>query len=151
MTGPNPFRSEMEQILIDHPRTRYAKVLLGMRRGLTDLEMSEEAHATGEPCRPDNITAVRRTVRLTLDDELVSAPSDAEGQAGLYREFLNYRRSPELHQHIMTRLTQLQQIGPNVRLTPLGDVRLGANDASRPEKPETICPDCFLVHAGECP
>lgn len=150
MADLNSFRAEIEQILTEHPRTRYAKVMLGMSRGLTDAEMAQEADAAGQPCRADNIAGVRKIVRLTLDDELVQAPSDAEGQAGMYRELLNYRRSPELHQHVITRLTQLQAVGPNVRLTPLGDVRLGANDATAREKPEQKCPDCNLVHAGEC-
>jgi hypothetical protein len=147
----NPFRAEIEQILLDHPRTRYAKVLSGVKRGLSDAEMSLEADAAGEPCRADSIAGARKTVRLTLDDELVSAPSDADGQAALYRELLNYSLSQELRQHIFTRLTQLQQMDPNVKMTPLGNVRLGSNDSPRPEKPEQTCPDCFLVHAGECP
>ena len=151
MTDSNPFRAEIEQILADHPRTRFAKVLLGIKRGLTDVEMAQEAHAAGESIRADSIAAVRRIVGLTLSDELVTAPSEAEEQANLYRELLNYPRSPELRQHVTTRLTQLRALGPNVRLTPLGDVRLGANDASRPEKPEQPCPNCFLVHNGECP
>ena len=151
MSGQNPFRSEIEQILLDHQRTRYAKVLSGMTRGLSDAEMSQEADAAGEPCRADSIAAVRKTVRLTLDDEFVAAPSDAEGQAGLYRELLNYSPTPGLRQHIFTRLTQLQQMDPKVKTTPLGNVHLGANDAPRPEKPEKVCPDCFQIHAGECP
>ncbi|KAA1244084.1 hypothetical protein F0Q45_25155 [Mycobacterium simiae] len=141
----------MEQILVSHQRTRYAKVLSGMKRGLTDSEMAQEADAAGEPCRADSIAYVRRLVRLTLDDELVPAPSDSEAQAAIYREVLNYRPSPELHQHIMTRLIQLRQIDPSVKLTPLGDVHLGANAAPRSEKPEQTCPHCFLVHNGECP
>ncbi len=43
-TGECPhdsIRAEIQQILIDHPRTRYAKVLLGMLRGLTDAEMAK--------------------------------------------------------------------------------------------------------------
>ena len=94
--------------------------------------------------------AVRRIVRLTLNDELVTAPSEAEEQANLYRELLNYPHSPELRQHVTTRLTQLRALGPNVRLTPLGDVRLGANDAPRSEKPEIRCDKCFMIHNGEC-
>jgi hypothetical protein len=150
VTDSNPFRAEIEQILADHPRTRFAKVLLGMKRGLTDVEMAQEADAAGESIRADSIAAVRRIVSLTLSDELVTAPSEAEEQANLYRELLHYRRSPELRQHVTTRLTQLRALGPNVRLTPLGDVRLGAKDASRREKPEQPCPNCFLVHNGEC-
>ena len=49
----------------------------------------------------------------------------------------------ELQQHVTTRLTQLRALGPNVRLTPLGDVRLGANDAPRSEKPEIRCDKCL--------
>lgn len=66
---------------------------------------------------------MKRIVRLTLDDELVTAPSEAEEQANLYRELLNYPRSPGLQQHVTTRLTQLRALGTNVRFTPLGDVR----------------------------
>jgi len=108
-TGECPHDSihaEIQQILIDHPRTRYAKVLLGMLRGLTDAEMAKEAAEAGEPISADSIAMVRRLVRLSLDDKLVPAPSDAEGQAGLYRELLNYRRSPELTQHIKTKLAK---------------------------------------------
>jgi len=146
----NPFRAEIEQILLAHQRTRHAKVLDGMKRGLTDAEMSQEAEAAGEPCSADSIAAERRIVRLTLDDQLISAPSDAEWQAGVYRELLNYECSPGLRQHIITQLKKLQQIGPNVSLTPKADVRLGAHDASRPEKPVQICSDCQQDHAGEC-
>ncbi|WP_234935293.1 hypothetical protein [Mycolicibacterium austroafricanum] len=96
-TGECPrdsIRAEIQQILIDHPRTRYAKVLLGMLRGLTDAEMAKEAAEAGEPISADSIAMVRRLVRLSLDDKLVPAPSDAEGQAGLYRELLNYEDVP---------------------------------------------------------
>ena len=151
MTDPNPFRAEIEQILADHPRTRFAKVLLGMKRGLTDAEMAEEAHAAGESIRADSIAAVRRIVSLTLSDQLVAAPSEAEEQSNIYRELLNYPRSPGLRQHITTRLTQLQAIGPNVRRTPLGEVRLGANDAAQRVRPVQLCPNCNIEHNGECP
>jgi hypothetical protein len=144
-------RAEIVQILIDHPRTRYAKVLLGIQRGFTDAEMAEEAIQVGEPINAESIAHVRKLVRLSLDDELVSAPSDAAGQAGLYRELLNYRRSPELTQHINTKLAKLRELDPKIPLTPLGHVHLGANDPLKPEKPERVCPDCFMVHAGECP
>ncbi|WP_374158956.1 hypothetical protein ACEWX3_06175 [Mycobacterium sp. G7A2] len=43
----DPIRAEIEQILIDHPRTRYAKVLRGMKRGLTNADMAEEATNAG--------------------------------------------------------------------------------------------------------
>ena len=39
MTDSNPFRAEIELILAEHQRTRFAKVLLGMNRGLTDAEI----------------------------------------------------------------------------------------------------------------
>jgi hypothetical protein len=150
MGDPNPYPMEIEQILLAHPRTRCAKVLSGMQRNLTDAEMVAEAVAAGEPVNLDRIAEVRRIVRLTLDDERATR-SEAEMQAGLDRELLNYPRSPELSQRITTRLTQLQQLDPGVKLSPLGDVRLGANDPPRSERPQQGCPDCFLIHNAECP
>ena len=90
-------------------------------------------------------------MRLSLYDELVPAPSDVASQAGFYRELLNYRRTPELTQHINTKLAKLRNLDPKILLTPLGHVQLGANDPARLEKQEVVCPDCFTVHAGECP
>jgi hypothetical protein len=150
MDDPNPLRMEIEEILLAHPRTRYAKVLDGIQRGLTDAEMVAEAAAAGEPVNLDRIAEVRRIVQQTLDDERATR-SEAEMQAGLYRQLLNYPRSQELSQRIAARLTQLQQLDPRVKRTPLRDVRVGANDPSRSEKPQQVCPGCFLVHNGECP
>lgn len=149
MSEQNPLRDEIEQILLKHPRTRYAKVLIGMKHNLTDVEIAADAAAAGEPVKVDRITEVRRNVQLTLDDKLAT-PSEADMQAGLYRELLNYPRSPELDQRIKTRLTQLQQFDPSIKTTALGNVHLGANDAPRPEKPEPRCDKCFMVHNGEC-
>lgn len=150
MSDPNPIRMEIEQILLSHPRTRFAKVLRGMKDGLDDHTMSQKAHAEGQPIRADSIAAVRRIVSLTLNDELVTAPSEAEEQSNVYRELLNYPRSPELQQHIVTRLTQLRAIGPNVRMTPLGESRLGANDQPRAARQQPKCANCNMEHAGEC-
>ncbi len=150
--GPsNPIRAEIEQILITNPRTRYAKVLIGVRNGLTDAEMAEESIKAGEPINAESIANVRKLVRLSLNDELVRAPSDAASQAGLYRELLNYWRSPELKQHIATKLAKLRELDPKIPLTPLGPVHLGANGPARPDKPENVCSECFMLHAGECP
>ncbi|WP_232008119.1 hypothetical protein [Mycobacterium gordonae] len=145
-----PFAAEIERILLAHQRTRYAKVLSGMKRGLTDAEMSKEAGAAGEPCRAESIAYIRRLVGLVLDDELVPAPSDAVNQAAIYRELLNYRLTPELLQHIMTRLNQLRQLDPAVKHTPLGSVHLGAGDAPQSRDSQQACPHCFLTHSGEC-
>lgn len=148
---PGSIRAEIEQILTDHPRTRYAKVLLGMRRGLTDAEMAIEAAEASEPINAESIAHVRKMVRLSLNDELVPARSDVADQAGLYRELLNYQRSPELTQHIKTKLAKLRELDPTVLLTPLGHVHLGAGDSSKQQESKKPCSDCYLVHAGECP
>jgi hypothetical protein len=145
-----PFRAEIEDILANQSSTRFAKVLVGMTRGLTDAEMAQEAHAAGEPIRADSIAIVRRILRLTLSDELVTAPSEAEEQANVLRELLNHRCSPSLRQHITTRLAELWAVGPNVRFTPLGAGRLGANDSSRRAKLAQPCPKCNEIHSGEC-
>ena len=136
MSDENPFRDKIEQILLKHPRTRYAKVLIGMKQNLTDAEIAAAAAAAREPVKVDRITTeVRRNVQLTLDDKLAT-PSEADMQAG--------------GQHVNLRLTQLQQLDPTIKPTPLGNVRLGANDAARQEKPEPRCDKCFMVHNGEC-
>ena len=62
MSFQNPFRAEIEQILLDHPRTRYAKVLSGMKQKLTDAEMVAAAAAAGEPVNQGRIAEVRRIV-----------------------------------------------------------------------------------------
>jgi hypothetical protein len=145
-----PFRAEIEEILVNHSSTRFAKVLKGMNRGLTDAEMAKEALAAGEPIRADSNAAVARIVRLTLSDQLVTAPSEAEEQANVFRELVNHRCSPGLLQHVTTRLTQLQAVGPNVKMTPLGAGHLGANGASQREKLGPLCPECNQFHSGEC-
>lgn len=113
--------------------------------------MSAEADRDGIPCSAESIGMVRRTLTLTLADQLHPAPSDAENQSYLYREVLNYKHSPKLHKLIMTRLSQLQAIDPDVKLTPLGHVNLGGGQSRSSETLPAQCPDCWLHHAGECP
>lgn len=152
MAMSNELRSEIETIMTEHQRTRFAKVLVGMANGLSDEEMSAQAHAAREPIRADGVAAVRRIVDLCLDGRLVTARSDAENQSNFYREMLNYRRSPELDQYIMTCLAKLHAIDPNVKFTRLGDVWLGGgggtDGSDKPEAP--LCPECGLHHAGKC-
>lgn len=151
MADQNQFREEIAGVLRRYPRTRYAKVLLGMDRGLTDMEMADEATRSGEPVDAKRIAFVRETVRMTLADELATGKARADYQAGLYRELLNYSISPELRQHSATCLTKLQQINPIISSEPLGYVQLGANDRRRSEKPQPLCAECNLIHTGDCP
>lgn len=144
-------RAEIEQILIEHPRTRAAKVLIGMRNGLSDADMAAASIKEGQPINAENVAAVRRLLLISLDDRIVPAPSDAAAQAAIYRELLNYRTSPELMQHIRTKLAKLRAIDPTIPDTPLGRVELGGPGGIPPAKPEEVCQHCFLVHAGECP
>lgn len=53
----------------------------------------EQCGPDGEAIQSGSIKAVRRIVRLSLNDELVTAPSEAEKQANFYREVLNFSRS----------------------------------------------------------
>jgi hypothetical protein len=147
----NPFRGEIQEVLRSNARTRYAKVLLGMERGLTDEQMAEEADRAGEPAQPATIRRAREAVRMTLDDELAADKDRAGSQGGLYRELLNYSLSPGLRQHVVTRIAQLQKINPRISAEPLNDVRLGANNRTGQRQVETTCEECFMVHAGECP
>jgi hypothetical protein len=112
--------------------------------------MAEEAVGAGEGVDANRIAWVRETVRMTLDDELATGTARAQNQAGLYRELVNYPMSPELRQHVTTRLTQLQQVDPSISSEPLGNVRLGGVDRRGLDKPEPRCEKCFMVHAGDC-
>jgi hypothetical protein len=150
MTTPE-IRAEIEQILIDHARTRAAKVLIGMCNELTDADMAAASIEEGQPINAESVAAVRRLVRMTLDDQIVPAPSDAAAQAAIYRELLNYRRSDELTQHIRTKLAKLRAIDPTIPDTPLGHIVLGGPGGTPQGKPEEVCQQCFLVHSGECP
>ena len=118
----NPFRGEIQEVLRSNARTRYAKVLLGMERGLTDEQMAEEADRAGEPAQPATIRRAREAVRMTLDDELAADKDRAGSQGGLYRELLNYSLSLGLRQHVVTRIAQLQKINPQISAEPLNDV-----------------------------
>lgn len=102
-----------------------------MRKGLTDAEMAEEALQAGRPIKEPSIADIRRILRHTLNDTLVPAPSDAQNQAAIYQELLNYSTSPELAEHIMTRLNQLRQLDPAVKLTPLGARHRGSAAPTR--------------------
>ena len=151
MFATTPPMAEFEAILLANVgRTRFSLVLEGMHRELTNEEMSAEADRDGIPCSAESIAMVRRTLLLTLSDQLHPAPSDAENQSYLYREVLNYDHSPELHQLVMTRLSQLKAIDENVKLTPLGNVNLGGGRHRRPDKLPPLCNRCGTHHPGEC-
>jgi hypothetical protein len=113
--------------------------------------MRQEAENAGEGVSLARITYVRQTVAMTLEGELSNDTKErANSQAALYRELLNYQRSDNLHQHVITRLKQLQQLDPTISLEPLGDISLGANAKPAAAKSETQCEKCFEVHRGEC-
>src|SRR5690242_10190205 len=120
-----------------------------MHRGVSDEEMSAEADRDGFPCSADSTPWSDATLLLTLSDQLHPAPSDAESQSCLYREVLNYDHSPELHKLVMTGLSPLKAIDPNVKLSPLGNVNLGGHDRRADKLPE-LCTECWTHHAGEC-
>jgi len=114
-------RQEIERVLVNNPRTRYAKVLIGMRRGRSDATMAKEFFAEeGKRISSESVGEVRRLVALTLEGKLVSARSDAAAQARIYRELLNHQPiSPELDEHISAKLAELRKLDPDIPSTPL--------------------------------
>ncbi len=104
----------------------------------------------GQPIGADSIAAVRRIVRLTFDDKLVTAQSEAGELGNCFRELKNHRCSAGLLQHIDTRLAQLQGIGPNAMKTSVGAGHVGSNTASQQQRLGPLCPQCFQFHNGEC-
>jgi hypothetical protein len=55
VTYTNQFQAEIVCILTQNPRTRFAKVLLGMQLGLSDTQMAKRACAERESIRADSI------------------------------------------------------------------------------------------------
>jgi hypothetical protein len=71
MSDQNPFRDEIEQILLKHPRTRYAKVLIGMKQNLTDAEIAAAAAAAG---REDELKASGQLEQLAASFARLDPP-----------------------------------------------------------------------------
>jgi hypothetical protein len=97
--------SSFEQILRKNTRSHFAKRFVGMQKGLTNVEMAEEAVRAGEGVRVERIAYVRETVRMSLDGQLADRTARAQSQDTLYRELLNYPMTPELRQQVTTRLS----------------------------------------------
>jgi hypothetical protein len=141
----NPHRDEIEQMLRAHQRSHFAQTFFMVEAGLSDEQIAVERNvSTARSVR------VRKAVEMVLDDQLVASKSWASIVAAIYRELLNYSTSEELRQHARTRIAQLQQIDPTIPSGTLGNLTLGANTRPKPEKPQEACPQCRLVHPGEC-
>jgi hypothetical protein len=142
---PPTHRAEIEQILRTHRRSHFAQNFVLMERGLRVDDIAREMCVSR-----DRAADVSKAVRMTLTGEPVTMKKWASLQAAIYRELLNCQMSPELHQHVKTRLAELQQIDSTIKSEPLGHINLGANDRQKPEKPRDPCPSCFQIHSGEC-
>jgi hypothetical protein len=67
--------------------------------------------------------------------------------SGLYRELLNDAMSPGFRQQVVTRITQLHKISPEISAEQLNAICLGANNRPAQRQTEMACEQCLLVFA----
>ncbi len=141
----NPYRAEIEKMLLTHTRSHFAQTFVHMAAGLSDEQIA--AHMNVSPQRS---TQVRKAVQKVLVDEPITAKTWAGMVAAVYRELLNYSMSDGLRQHVNTRIAHYQKIDPSISSAALGNLVLGSQIRPKPEKPQAVCPDCKLMHVGDC-
>jgi hypothetical protein len=110
--------------------------------------------AASQHTSPANVRVSVRSVQYLLDGTLPTTPSMALTNSYVYRELLNFNPSPALRTYAKTCLRELAARNPSVRVDePLGPVTLydSGTLARRvtSTRHETVCPTCYLIHAGE--
>lgn len=141
-------RAEVEQILrTSSPGLTHGEVFRYAEQGLDDAEISAR-HGTGV----SNIRNFRRSLTHLFEGTLPETKSAARTNSLVYKELLNHALSPGLLTYVQQRLRALMAINPEITMEPLR-TRSHQYRISRPapkKKQQPPCPDCHLVHAGEC-
>lgn len=104
----------------------------------------------------DQVAACRRAVNRVLDGEFAANVTQASYDAAVFRALLHRRddMTPDLRQYVDTQLARLKaEWLPDLKPEPLqcpygygAPAKAGAAGRREPE----VCPDCQMVHAGEC-
>lgn len=158
-------RAEIVEIL-SSSGIRHALVFRDVQQGLTAEQMASTQHTS--------VVSVRnfmRSVEHLLVGTLPTSASQSVTNAQAYRELISLDPSLELHAYAESRLQELAANNPAIsqgmrsgtptrvrNAEPPKATRApraaGATKAPRAKKPEPrpekVCPNCYLVHAGEC-
>ncbi|MGK2879762.1 MAG: hypothetical protein ACSLE6_02840 [Mycobacterium sp.] len=151
MTELTPeLRAEIVEIL-SASAIRHAMVFRDVQQGLTAQQMAASQHTS-----VSNVRNLMRSVQHLLVGTLPASASLTLVNATVYRELMTFYPSPELRAYAMDRLRELAANNPAVNQvhTRAAAKPRPATKVARPnkraERPEKVCPHCFLVHAGEC-
>lgn len=161
-------RAEIVEILSSSD-IRHALVFRDVQQGLTAEQM-----AAGQRTTVANVRNYMRSIEHLLVGTLPTSATQSVTNAGAYRELLSADPSPELHAYAAERLDELAannsgaqtrgiRSGTSVTATrPPSPAKAApapakprtaprATRTKKPEpRPEKVCPNCYLVHAGEC-
>ena len=145
---PAEHRAEVEQILrTSSPGLTHGEVFRYAEQGLDAAEISAR-HGTSV----SNVRTFMRSLRHLFEGTLPATKSAARTNSLVYKELLNHSLSPGLLNYVQQRLRALMAINPEITTEPLR-TRSHQYRISRPgpkNAQRAPCPDCHLVHAGEC-
>ena len=137
-------RAEIEDHLRANP-VRHGEVFRDLERGLTAEQMS-----TGR----SNVRNFINSVEAMLTGTLPTTKSAAMVNSYGYRYLLGRDLSPELKSHTRKFLRQLAAINPEITVDEPLRITALPREVSWPWRDggttDTVCPKCYLVHAGEC-
>lgn len=160
---------ELRAEIIEHLSSsgiRHALVFRDVQQGLTAEQM-----ATGQRTSVSNIRNFMRSIEHLLVGTLPTSAAQSQTNAQGYRELISLDPSPELRAYAESRLQELAANNPAVSQgtrsgtptrirsaeppkatrAPRAPAATRAPRAKKPEpRPEKVCPNCYLVHAGEC-
>ena len=153
-------RDEIERLLhTSDPGFSHGEVLRSIEQGLTAEQIAARYRKSGS-----DVEAYMKSLQHLLVGTIPASRSAAKTNAVAYRELLARQLSPALHSYAEERLQRLLVINPDAARSAPTRVRTAApkQTASKPatNKPtrtpipeptrDKMCPDCLLVHAGEC-
>lgn len=137
-------RSEIERHLRVNP-VRHGEVFRAMERGLDVGQMDTSR---------DNAQKFKNSVDAMLAGTLPVTKTAAETNSYGYKYLLGCDLSPELLRHTKAMLRKLAEINPDIDVDKPLQIRSLPDATRRPSAAEqgreAACPQCFLVHAGEC-
>lgn len=154
-------RDEIEQLLhTSAAGFSHGEVLRSIEAGST-VDQIAARHAT----TVSDVEAYMKSLQHLLVGTIPASRAAAATNAAAYREILARDPSPALRSYADERLQRLLAINPDAarqarsapaptrarRSAPKQAPRQATKPAARPEPTrDKMCPECFVVHAGEC-
>jgi hypothetical protein len=154
-------REEIERLLhTSDPGFSHGEVLRSIEQGLTAEQIAAKYRKSAA-----DVEAYMKSLQHLLVGTIPASRSAARTNATVYRELLTRELSPALQSYADERLQRLLMINPDAaKSAPPTRVRSAAGKQAAPRPATTkptrtpipeptrdkMCPECFVVHAGEC-